>query len=250
MKIIKKRTLLLILSIILFAACSSENEEKGTIIIPAFDATFDWKGGTKEITYKSNVATEVVIPKATTWVHAIKTRTLSDEKVTITVDENTSFSQREGTITLKGGNTTNEIVITQKGHIPIHIEVGIRDVEYRTDYKGEKYICMAFGGVVYSDIPSSRIKIRPITITDQNEMEVIKAKNFAGNGTDKVLWWTDYFVNGNAYEMITLDQKFYDTVSKWKVALYIEFQAVIENETIDITDSEIVNINPRLKIED
>lgn len=91
--------------------------QKDAILIPEYDSTFGWEGGTKEITYQYNVNTEIVIPETMTWVHATKTRALSNGKITITVDENTS-AQRQGTITLKNDNISKEFTITQKGFVP------------------------------------------------------------------------------------------------------------------------------------
>ena len=92
--------------------------QKDAILIPEQNSTFGWKGGTKEFTYKSNVNMEIVIPETMNWVHAEKTRTLSNGKITITVDENSSL-QRQGTITLKGDNISKDFSITQEGFIPM-----------------------------------------------------------------------------------------------------------------------------------
>lgn len=92
--------------------------QKDAILIPEQNSTFGWKGGTKEFTYKSNVNMEIVIPETMNWVHAEKTRTLSNGKITITVDENSSL-QRQGTITLKGDNISKDFTITQEGFIPM-----------------------------------------------------------------------------------------------------------------------------------
>lgn len=92
--------------------------QKDAILVPEQNSTFGWEGGSKEFTYKSNVDMEIVIPETMNWVHATKTRALSNGKITITVDENSS-SQRQGTITLKGDNISKDFTITQEGFIPV-----------------------------------------------------------------------------------------------------------------------------------
>lgn len=93
--------------------------QKDSISIGKYnDTTFDWKGGTKDLSFQSNVDTQIIIPDETTWIHATKTRALSNGMITITVDENTS-SQRQSTITLKGDTISKEITITQKAFVPV-----------------------------------------------------------------------------------------------------------------------------------
>ena len=97
---------------------SVKQSQKDAILTSENQFSFDWEGGSKELSYQYNVATEIVVPETATWVHITKTRALSNGTITINVDENNS-SQRQCTVTLKGTGISKDITISQEAFIPI-----------------------------------------------------------------------------------------------------------------------------------
>ena len=79
----------------------------------------DRLGGTLEMGVQANVEYEVTTEDA--WIHYVQTKALSASTVVLTIDENETYSAREGKVTLsqKGGTLSQTILVKQASRIAI-----------------------------------------------------------------------------------------------------------------------------------
>lgn len=116
-KIVKVR-LLLAISLLLFittTACSGDDDPVTPEIIPAkSEMTFSKTGGTETLSVKSNVTLDVK-SNDESWCQVAPASSTSADvyKYTVTVDANPGTNDRSTTITIKGGNITEAISVTQ-----------------------------------------------------------------------------------------------------------------------------------------
>ncbi|MBR7026302.1 MAG: BACON domain-containing protein, partial [Bacteroidales bacterium] len=80
-------------------------EPENKIIVVGQVATVPSQGGSLEIDVRYNVDFEVIVEtSATSWLHYVKTKTVSSGKLLFEVDENETTDEREGKVTLKAKN--------------------------------------------------------------------------------------------------------------------------------------------------
>ena len=110
-----------------------ETDSEGNYIVEA-------DGGTVAVKVTTNLEYDVLIPdEASAWLSLADTRTVREETLTLTVEENETFDERSAKVILKGsdGEVLQSITIKQKG---------VDEVFY-TDSEGN-YIIDASGGFV------------------------------------------------------------------------------------------------------
>lgn len=98
---------------------SVKQAQKDAILVK--DTSFDmpYGGGEIEIKVESNVAFDV--KPTVDWIHYVGTKGLSSTTLKLTVDENTTFSSRQGQveITQQGGSIKHTVTIEQAGRIAV-----------------------------------------------------------------------------------------------------------------------------------
>lgn len=88
------------------------NVEKTTYDMP-------YGGGGIEVNVEANVAFDVTSSEE--WIHYVETKALSSSKVCLKIDENTTYSSRQGTVEIKqkNGSLKHTITIKQNGLISV-----------------------------------------------------------------------------------------------------------------------------------
>ncbi len=98
---------------------SVKQAQKDALIIN--DSSFDmpYGGGGIEVKVESNVDFDV--NPAVDWIHHVQTKALDSSTVCLSIDENTTYSPREGKVKIqqKNGNLTHTISVKQEGRISV-----------------------------------------------------------------------------------------------------------------------------------
>lgn len=98
-----------------------KQEQNNVIVINEDIFEFDYQGGTKDIVYKSNIGTQILVKPENNWIHideSPNTKSLSDYKINILVDPNRG-NNREATLMIYGENEKKEIKIKQKEFVQL-----------------------------------------------------------------------------------------------------------------------------------
>lgn len=96
-----------------------------------------------------------------------------------------------------------------------------------------------FAGCLYTPNPSDEFTIDGVSIVDENNQVVAYGCTCDGNGTNRVKWFMNDYVNLTNYGMPIIDDVFYNRISQWKAIITFsnpKYQGII---------SESVNIDPR-----
>jgi len=120
------KMLLFILGIMPFIlSCSKDNPEpvEAKIVVAQQEMTFSKTGGTDDLYIQSNVALDVKSSDES-WCRVAQASTTSTStlKYTVSVSANPATDDRSTTITVKGGNLTETVQVTQKANDGLIIE--------------------------------------------------------------------------------------------------------------------------------
>ena len=91
-------------------------------------------GGGIEVNVEANVAFDVT--SSADWIHYVETKALSSSKTCLKIDENTTYSSRQGTVEIKqkNGSLKHTITIKQDGRIAVtSIELNKTNLSLRPD---------------------------------------------------------------------------------------------------------------------
>lgn len=89
---------------------SVKQAQKDALIIDKTTYDMPYGGGGIEVKVESNVSFDVT--PSVDWIHHVSTKALSNSTVSLTVDENTTYSAREGKVEIKQKNGTLSHIIT------------------------------------------------------------------------------------------------------------------------------------------
>lgn len=93
--------------------------QKGALAISPASCNISGYGGTVTFDVSTNEAYKVEIPADAAWIHRIETRAITTEKLTFSVDTNTSSASRTATVTLRSETQTGTLTINQGGFVDI-----------------------------------------------------------------------------------------------------------------------------------
>lgn len=98
---------------------SVRQAQKDALVVEKTSYDMPYGGGEVEIKVEANVSFDVT-PSAD-WVHYIQTKALSNSTVVLKIDENTTYSPRQGTVEIKqqNGNLKHTITINEAGQIAV-----------------------------------------------------------------------------------------------------------------------------------
>ncbi len=115
-ELVEKMNIYLLLALfVCMTACSGEDEPVTPEIIPArSEMIFSKTGGSEILSVKSNVTLEVKSNEES-WCRVAPASSSSESvyRFTVTVDANPNTSDRSATLTVKGGNVTQSVQVTQ-----------------------------------------------------------------------------------------------------------------------------------------
>ncbi len=101
-------------------------KQQDAIIVAQKEYTVEAKGGNVSFDVNTNVDFKVSVSDS--WIKQITTRALSTKALRFTIDENSSESERSGSITLQGNDITQIITIRQTGKSNINSGGDIEDM--------------------------------------------------------------------------------------------------------------------------
>lgn len=93
--------------------------QKDALLVKDSNFTLPYGGGGIDVPVEANVSFEVT--PDVDWIHHVSTKALSNSTVSLTIDENTTFSTREGKIEIKqkNGSLSHTITVKQAGRIAV-----------------------------------------------------------------------------------------------------------------------------------
>ena len=121
-----KDTLRILLAVMMFCfwSCSSEGEdipeptpkpESNKVEISGSVPVVEQKGSTATVTFTTNAAWTASVSSSTSWVTVSPTSgNAGTHTLTITTTENDTYDERNATVTIKAGNASKNITVTQK----------------------------------------------------------------------------------------------------------------------------------------
>lgn len=94
-------------------------KQKNAIITSKNEIKFGWEGGTEVLQVKSNI--ELSLSCSEEWVHLsrISSKSLTTERIEVSIDRNESEASRNCTVTVKGEGIEKNINIAQEAFIPL-----------------------------------------------------------------------------------------------------------------------------------
>ena len=115
-----KRLLYSLFIVMVIVACSESgidnDTEKGLIVLAQSEYEFGVEGGNLDLEILTNVDVTVTISdNATDWIEQVTTRALETKALYFNIAASSTEEDREGTITIWGGNATQTITVMQSG---------------------------------------------------------------------------------------------------------------------------------------
>ncbi len=107
-------------------------KEKSALTITANKFEVNQDGGNIEVEVKTNVDFDIIVPSTCKWIKYISTKAINTKKVTFSIDANTEYDKRDGSIIIKDKSSTlaDTVHVYQAQKDAIVLTQDIYDVPY------------------------------------------------------------------------------------------------------------------------
>ena len=159
-----------------------KQSQKDALIVKDKSFNMPYGGGAIEFKVESNVDFEV--KPDVDWIHYVQTKALSNSTVVLKIDENTTYSSRQGTVEIKqqNGSLKHTITVNQAGRIAVtSIELNKTDIKLKEgetetlvatvkpDNATDKKVSWSSSNTAYATVDETgkvtALKEGPVTIT-------------------------------------------------------------------------------------